>query len=250
MQISTPSPTASINPAWFDQGPLNLGAKVGIAIGAVVALLICLGCCIVWNGKRRRRAYLRNLDTKVAQRGWPSPNAQREMGETAGQSSFRGWDDTPVSQQPLRGWDDTPVSQQAARGWDDSPMTANSDKPFPRYFSPYSSQYNSPVSAQEGQAMQWPQAALPHTHHIGVATTAEGSHEPWSPASEDKGKSKVEAYEMHHVDKSESSSSRSQPHREIEEPPVLNHPGYGRGGNIPPAHYVLNERDARHGNAI
>lgn len=215
-----------------------------------MGLLIILGCCIVWNGKRRRKAYLRNLDTKVAERGWPSPTAQREMGQTQGESLFRGYDDTPLSQRPLRGWDDTPVSQQPSRNWDDSPMTANSEKPFPRYFSPYSSQYNSPVSAQEGQAMQWPQAALPQNHQIGVASGGEGSGEPWSAVSDDKGKARVEAYEMHEVDTSESGSSRSHPRREQTDTPVLSHPGYGRGRNSPPAQYALTEHDARHGHAI
>lgn len=54
---------------------------------------------------------------------------------------------------------DTPLSQKPLTGWDDSPQSATaSDQPYSRYFSPYSSQYNSPVSAAEGPSnMQWPQ---------------------------------------------------------------------------------------------
>ncbi|KAK2594909.1 hypothetical protein QQS21_007357 [Conoideocrella luteorostrata] len=252
VQLSTPSPTSSINPAWFDNGPLSLGAKVGIAIGSLIGLLILLGCGIVCNGKRRRRAYLRNLDIKTAQRGWPSPNPQREMDQTpsVANQSFRGYDDTPLSQRPLRGWDDTPVSQQQARGWDDSPMSANSDQHFPRYFSPYSSQYNSPVSAQAAHAMQWPHAALTQNHQTGVASAGEASATHFSSGYEDKGKSKVEAYEMHEVDRSENGSANSPTGVERNVTPVLGHPGYGRHEHSPPAQYTLTDYDARHGNAI
>ncbi|EFY95098.1 hypothetical protein X797_010358 [Metarhizium robertsii] len=252
VQISTPSPTATVNPAWFDHGPLNLGAKVGIAVGALVALLVVVGCCIIWNGKRRRKAYLRDRDTKIAQRGWPSPTQQREMGQAPAPQSFRGYDDTPVSQRPLRGhgWDDTPVSRQGSRGWDDSPVNANGEKPLPRYFSPYSSQYNSPVSARDGQAMPWPQGALPPNQHAGVAAGGEASGERRSAVSDDKGKARVEAYEMHLVDTSESSSSRSQPPRDRSEAPVLNHPGYGRDGNVPAPQLAVTDHDARRGNVV
>ncbi|POR37044.1 Uncharacterized protein TPAR_02737 [Tolypocladium paradoxum] len=241
VNITAPTPTASVNPEWFDQGPLNLGAKVGIAIGGVALLLMILGCGIVLNGKRRRRAYLRKLEAACAHQGWSSPNAQGR-GDMA---------ETPASQQPFRGWDDTPLSQQPLRGWDDSPMTASPGKPFPTYFSPYSSQYNSPVSAQDGQNMQWPQEALGRTQNIGLALAGDDSGSHWTPSSSDgKGKAREEAYEMHKVDSVESCSSTGHVRMPRTEAPVLGHPGHGRGDNSPPRQYALNEHDARSGKAF
>ncbi|KID82642.1 centromere/microtubule binding protein cbf5-like protein [Metarhizium guizhouense ARSEF 977] len=222
VQISTPSPTATVDPNWFDHGPLTLGAKVGIAIGSLVGLLVILGCGIVLNGKRRRRDYLSKLDTKVAQRGWPEPNAQREMHETSTQHPFRRHSDTPLSQRPLR-------------GWDDSPMTANSEKAFPRYFSPYSSQYNSPVSDVETQNRPWPPAALGSGHGlstrevgISVGGGIDGSANRSPVHDEGKGKARHESYEMHEVDSSASSSSRGVAKASMTEPPVPGHPNHGR----------------------
>ncbi|OAA40289.1 hypothetical protein NOR_05850 [Metarhizium rileyi] len=252
VKISTPSPTASIDPAWFDNGPLNLGAKIGIAVGSIVALLIFLGCGIIWIGKRRRRAYLRNLNTKSAQGGWPSPHHHREMGEAPQPQSFHGYNDTPVSQRPLRGhgWDDTPVSQQGSQGWEDYPLPAAGEKPFPKYFSPYSSQYNSPVSAREGQTMQWPQVAPSQNHHASAAAADESSGEPWSAVSDDKGKARVEAYEMHHVDTSETSSSKSRPSREKTGTPVVDRPDHGKGENMPSSQGALPGHDVSRGGPI
>jgi hypothetical protein len=199
VQISTPSPTASVNPDWFDHGPISLGAKVGIAIGGLVALLIVLGCCVVMNGKRRRKAYLRRIDTQMANNGWPgSPTAAAhgEMGQTPGRAPFRGYDDTPLSQRPLR-------------GWDDSPMTANSDKTFPRTFSPYSSQYNSPVSAQDMPNIQWPPMALGANPGIGVAVSPEGSGDHRQGSKDAKGKGLVEFYEMHEVEGVDNGSGKT-----------------------------------------
>ncbi|KND93574.1 hypothetical protein TOPH_01851 [Tolypocladium ophioglossoides CBS 100239] len=246
VNITAPTPTPSVNPEWFDQGPLNLGAKVGIAIGGFVFLLVILGCGIVLNGRRRRKAYLRKLEATCVQQGWPSPNAQAR-GDMA---------ETPASQPAFREWDDTPLSQQPLRGWDDSPMTASPEKPFPTYFSPYSSQYNSPVSAQDGQNMQWPQGAVGRTQNIGLALGGEvsgpdvsGGH--WTPSSFDgKGKAREEAYEMHEVDSAESGSSKRYVGMPRTETPVLGHPGYGRADNSPPRQYALNEHDARNGNAF
>ncbi|KAG6006241.1 hypothetical protein E4U21_007204 [Claviceps maximensis] len=219
LQISSPSPTAMIDPSWFDNGPITLGAKVGIAIGCIVGALVMFGCGVVWNGKRRRRAFLRNLDAKHAQGEWSAPDKQYEMGETMRQQQqqeqpLRGCNDTPVSQRALRGWNDTPVSQPPSRrGLDDSPLTAGSEPSFSKYFSPYSSLFNSPTSVHDAQVVSWPPASLGPSHHIGLHVvttsgttdcTAGGLHcSPRSAASEDKGKSKVEeAYEMHEVDAS------------------------------------------------
>ncbi|KOS19348.1 hypothetical protein ESCO_000422 [Escovopsis weberi] len=193
VKIVPPSPTATINPDWFDQGPLTLGGKVGIAIGCIIFVLMLAGMAVIWRGKKRRRQFLRKIETQYANTntntkhnegggegggGWPSP--QRDMGET------------PLSQRPLR-------------GWDDSPMTLSTEKTFPRYFSPYSSQYNSPVSAQEGHQMAWPEPALGTPREIGIALA---DRHQWlqSPVEQDREKGKTRddscshEYEMQHVD--------------------------------------------------
>lgn len=180
--IADPLDNTKVDPSWFDNGPLNIGAKAGIAAAGVVVILFIAGCCIIWRGKRKRRAFLRNYEAKQGRsKGWPSPIQTKGMKEVS---------DTPVSQRPLRAWDDSPMSQQ-------------SEQAFPgRYFSPYSSQYNSPVSASDAVVFgqQWPAAAQPQhfqqqqqEHNIGLAL---GNIDP-----DAKGKDKAsESYEMQFVD--------------------------------------------------
>lgn len=121
---------------------LSLGGKVGIAIGGFVFLLFVAGVAIVCVGRHRRRAYLKSVAERYNQPGWPSPNANMAPG------------------MPTHEFSDTPMSQKPLRGWDNSPVSASSDNPsFPRYFSPYSSQFNSPVSATDAQQYAWPAAA-------------------------------------------------------------------------------------------
>lgn len=127
-----------------DYGPVSLGARVGIAFGGLAFILIVAGVCIVCNGKRRRRAFLRELERRHGGQGWPHPKS-RYGGGGNGPDMF----ETPVSQRPLRGWEN------------ESPVSAHTDAPFQRYFSPYSSQYASPVVGPEGPGSnnghhQWP----------------------------------------------------------------------------------------------
>lgn len=147
--ITTPQPTYGSIPV-EDYGPVSLGARVGIAFGGLAFILAVVGFCIVWNGKRRRRAFLRQLEQRHADQGWPHPKT-RYGGSGAGDMF-----ETPVSQRPLRGWDESPISAGPEPGL---------DKPLPRYFSPYSSQYNSPVSttdaASSSAAANWP-AMMPN----------------------------------------------------------------------------------------
>lgn len=142
MNETSPTPTSS----WTDlnnSGPISLGGKVGIAIGGLCLILAIAGFCIVCNGRRRRRAFLRRLEMRHKDAGWPHPSA-------AGAGIHRGPDmnETPMSQKPLRGWDDSPLSATA------------SEPSYARYFSPYSSQQTSPVNgvdAQMSMAHPWPQ---------------------------------------------------------------------------------------------
>ncbi|RDA93428.1 hypothetical protein CP533_2617 [Ophiocordyceps camponoti-saundersi (nom. inval.)] len=115
VSVTAPSPTATLNPAWFDHGSLGLGGKVGIAVGCLAFVLILAGCAVVVNGRRRRRDYLRRLEARYG------PSSSKTGEKEPASAGGRAWDDTPSSQQPLRPWDD-------------------------RHLSPCSTQYNSPVS--------------------------------------------------------------------------------------------------------
>ncbi|ROW02826.1 hypothetical protein VSDG_01611 [Cytospora chrysosperma] len=149
MNETTPTPTNTWTNAINNSGPISLGGKVGIAIGGFCFLLVVAGFFIVCNGRRRRRAFLRKLEMRQKDLNWAQPAM------TTGVMT-RGPDlnNTPLSQKPLRGWDDSPQSATA------------SDPTYARYFSPYSSQYNSPVSAAGTpglMAQQWPQQFHDHT---------------------------------------------------------------------------------------
>jgi hypothetical protein len=235
VQITEPGPMVKPDPSWFEEGPITLGGKVGIAIGGIALLLSLAGCGVVWNGKRRRRAYLRRLERKYGNQGWPSPQnaTQGEMFET------------PISQRPLRGWDDSPMSAQTA-------ATGDAEKPWGRYVSPYSSQYNSPVAGAgvggEGPSMQWPAAALSPQREIGVALGGgDAGGDKWvpsapapaSPAGDVKGKDRDESYEMHRVDSAGGTWTR-QPVN-LQGAPVLGHPGFGRAADSPPLRYSPHE---------
>ncbi|KAK0719949.1 hypothetical protein B0H67DRAFT_486953 [Lasiosphaeris hirsuta] len=141
--ITAPTPTYASVPS-PDYGPVSLGARVGIAFGGLAFILAIVGCCIVCNGKRRRRAFLRDLERRHGGPGWPHPKSRFGSGGDMLE--------TPASQKPLRNWDESPISA----------ITEATERttPLPRYFSPYNSQYNSPVSATDGpgavSSVNWP----------------------------------------------------------------------------------------------
>ncbi|KAJ4388734.1 hypothetical protein N0V93_006194 [Gnomoniopsis smithogilvyi] len=156
MNETSPTPLSD----WTDytnSGPISLGGKVGIAIGGLCVILAITGFCIVCNGRRRRRAFLRKLEMRHKDAGWPHPFA-------AGAGVVhRGPDmnETPLSQKPLRGWDDSPLSATA------------SEPSYARYFSPYSSQQTSPVNgAQMSMAHQWPQQFHDEPTHGGYPSSS------------------------------------------------------------------------------
>ncbi|OIW29761.1 hypothetical protein CONLIGDRAFT_344063 [Coniochaeta ligniaria NRRL 30616] len=138
MNVTTPT-QAPLYTYIPDITAVPIGARVGIAAAGIIVLLATAGCCIIWNGKRRRRRFLRDLEKRHADAGWPHPKTRHGGSDML---------ETPASQKPLRGWDDTPVS---------AATDASADRSLGRYFSPYSSTYNSPVSAMDGPAMRnWP----------------------------------------------------------------------------------------------
>ncbi|KAK8062360.1 Centromere/microtubule-binding protein cbf5 [Apiospora hydei] len=238
VNVSTPTPTAEFK-SHGPAGPLSLGAIVGVVIGGVVAILAFMGCCVVWNGKRRRKAFLRKREEM--QKTWPSPAPGSEMFQT------------PVNQQqPLRNWGDTPLSQRPLRGWDESPITPVTEHTYPgRYVSPYGSQFTSPVSAAHtpGPNSGWP--AEKAAQNIGVAISPDSEHGHNAFWGDKKGKDREQhqqqqqqqQHHYHHGNENEdayemqegvgSAGGHSQ-HQVLQYQhqvaPFLEHPGYGRRG--------------------
>ncbi|KAF6819776.1 lpxtg-domain-containing protein [Colletotrichum sojae] len=236
VNITDPTPTNTYVPN-YDNGPISLGGKVGIAIGGILLILAVAGFCVVWNGKRRRRAFLKKLEMKQKgpASGWPTP------------LNTAGINGTPLSQRPLRSWDDTPNSSRPTQGWDESPLSPQGEKQFPRYFSPYSSQYNSPVSGNEAQNMQWPigdasNAQPRQTQEIGIALGGDDPTEQGWQESSTKGKGRSESYELREVD------ADWDPRQRHPSPPVLQHPAHTMyAEHNPAAWHGMTEEDLRRG---
>ncbi len=211
VNVTMPTPTSTfVSDARV--GKLTYGAIAGIAVGAAVFLLIVVGCGVVLNGKRKRKAYLR--EREKLQKNWPG------QGGGAGGEMF----ETPISQRPLRGWEDSPVS-------------AATERSYPQYFSPYTSQYNSPVSAAEAVpgSVAWP---AEKTRNIGVALSPD--HEGSTAWGDAKGKERAGAdgdgYELQEGIHSGGGGHQYPyvPPPPPHQAPTLNHPGYGRRGPTPP----------------
>ncbi|KAI5924154.1 hypothetical protein F4810DRAFT_146760 [Camillea tinctor] len=226
VNVTDPTPTATFN-VDNSTGALGNGEIAGIVIGGVVVLLALMGCGVVINGKRRRRAYLRRRGE--LSKNWPTP-PQGGNGSGAAGEMF----ETPISQRPLRGWEDSPISAA-------TPST------FPPYFSPYASQYNSPVSAAGGPSSKngngnnqaWPvENAVAAAQNIGVAISPDhdGSVTHWG---DKKGKEKAdldrEGYELQEGVSSAGGYGAPvpippPPSSLPQQTPMLGHPGYGRYG--------------------
>ncbi|KAJ0372586.1 hypothetical protein COL154_000319 [Colletotrichum chrysophilum] len=233
VNATDPTPTNTYVPN-YNSGPISLGGKVGIAIGGVVVILALTGFCIVWNGKRRRRAFLKKMEMKQKgpANGWPSP------------LNVAGLNGTPLSQRPLRSWEnDTPNSSRPTHGWDESPLSPQGEKAFPRYFSPYSSQYNSPVSGTEAPNMQWPTNGPDPQHQqqeIGLALGGDDAQQDWDDSH--KGKGRSESYELREVDHQWDARQRHP------SPPVLQHPAHPMyAEHNPAAYHGMTEDDLRRG---
>lgn len=195
VNITEPTPTATFIPNYYP-GPLDLDARVGIAFGSLVLILIVAGIFIIWNGKRKRRAFLKRLETKINKRpaGWPSPI----------DTSTGPYFDKGSTQKPPRTWDDTPLSQKPLRDWDNSPQSVETEKFPTRYFSPYSSRFNSPDANVDAKHMQWPsdnklaRSPVSDMREIGVAL---GGPEPSPMWQDSKGKgASEEVYELKEVE--------------------------------------------------
>ncbi|KAF2970327.1 hypothetical protein GQX73_g3216 [Xylaria multiplex] len=210
--VTNPTPTAAVQ-AHNSVGPLSYGAIAGIVIGGVAFVLTLLGCGVVMNGKRRKKNYLRGCEEQT--KNCPSPPGAGDMFET------------PLSQKPLRGgWGDSPVSA----------ATTDGQYQYARYFSPYTTQFDSPTSAVEGHGqMTWP---AEKAQSIGVALSPDHDRAE-SPWSDRKGKEKADAsvdgYELQGISSTGGYGYPVPPPPPIlSEAPVLNHPGYGRQGQSYP----------------
>ncbi|KAI2606537.1 hypothetical protein GGR54DRAFT_436939 [Hypoxylon sp. NC1633] len=266
VNVTDPTPTATFAPPGIT-GPLDSGAIAGVVIGGLVVLLGVAGCGIVLNGKRRRKAYLRRREH--ATKNWPGAQG----GGGGGGEMF----ETPISQRPLRG-----------AGWEDSPVSAATQTTFPPYFSPYASQYNSPVSGGgvEGSGPGvggWPvveKGMYGNTNHtdgnngnngygngngngngygnIGVAISpdreiAAAAASPWG--DDKKGKEKeADGFELQEGVNSAGGYDfpiPPPPPRMPAQAPVLSHPGYGRRGPaLQPQSRGLQADDGMPGNAL
>jgi hypothetical protein len=145
VNITTPSatPIYTFTP---QNGGLTLEAKIGIVVAGIVVLMATIGFCIVWNGKRRRRAILAEVQKASGYSEWRAHQLGLQGTPYIGKEPGPSFYDSPQSQRPLK----------RALSWDQgSPESAQAEK---AYFSPYSSNYTSPVSGVEsiGHAPLWP----------------------------------------------------------------------------------------------
>lgn len=221
VNITSPSSSASAGVTTASGHGLSLGDKVGIAVAGVVLLLATIGFCIVWNGKRRRRAYLKKHQARTGYSDWlaaqqtPNPNHQ-PMSSTDSQQNFF---DSPQSTKPL-----VPGAAWGGVRDDESPMTGIGEKV---YFSPYSSQYNSPISAADQPNIigrDWPidRKGSFNGNSLGGSAQRSRSRDQKERIREDE-----EGIPMQNVT------------------PVLNHPGHGRQGSL-----GLTADDHKQGHAV
>jgi len=153
------SPTGTPNSSYKPSGSkVGLGVKIGIAIGCSLVVLGIAGFCIVRRGRQRRRSLLLKHQQETGYSAWLSAQHNRgsvlstqprDMSEAGGSAvSGKGaFYDSPSSQRPLV----SKIPWRAGRREDDTPISADSEKM--QQFSPYSSQYSSPVSATDQISM-------------------------------------------------------------------------------------------------
>ncbi|KAH8821720.1 hypothetical protein F5884DRAFT_100479 [Xylogone sp. PMI_703] len=218
VNITTPGLTPSGLPS-SGHGPLSLGGKVGIVVAGVVAILMVTGFCIVCRGRRRRRAEIARHQRESGYVKWYQEQQMQAHGGgmSSGNVSAGGFFDSPQSQQPLhhgRPWAERHIE-------DESPASAMGEK---AYFSPYTSQYSSPISAQDMvQGMQdWPIDRKGSISGYGDRDRKEPEPEPFG--------ERIELQEVKHASP----------------PPVLVQPGPGRTF----LRTALGEEDVKRGDAI
>jgi len=179
VNITDPLASSSAIASTFapNPGPLTLGAKAGIAVGSLLALLILAGCAVVWRGKRRRRAVL----AAYARRGGAA------MQEVPRWKQAAATDDSPQSvssgafmAKPSNSW---PWQGQAGGAGEESPLSATGAQGAQgaqQVWSPYVSQHASPVSAEQGARAQWGSVPIPRPYRRdSIGVLAEREREMW-----------------------------------------------------------------------
>jgi hypothetical protein len=186
---------------------LNRGGIIGIVIGVLVFLVTVAGFCVVWQGKRRRR---RILAEKARASGYEWQAKHGAIGNSPQEHSGPFFD-SPLSQRPF------------ANAWGDheaSPVSANVEK---AYFSPYSSQYTSPVSANDRpmHPQEWP-------------TDSKRTLSPDGPSlAHDWGRDSKKGISTLGMQRDEGENIEMTGIVGVHEstPPMLSHPGHGRASS-------------------
>ncbi|KAH8598095.1 hypothetical protein B0O99DRAFT_506613 [Bisporella sp. PMI_857] len=208
------------------KGGLSLGAKVGIAVSAIVVFLITAGCCIIGFGRRRRRKALAQHQQRTGYSKWLVDQKRAEsqpMDMSGAGESGPMFHDSPQSQRPLvqsHLW-----GQPSSAIEESSPASAFGEK---AYFSPYSSQYSSPVSANDQVKVvgrEWP---TDRKGSLGGVVAGLGRSRSTDKRVLQEEEEAGDRIEMQNV------------------PPVLLHPGNGRGRPRP----GLTAVDVQKGTAI
>jgi hypothetical protein len=162
VKIGTPLSSASAVASTFNahKPSLTLGAKIGIAVGSFLFLATILGCCIVWRGRRKRRAQLARFAAKRQEKiqvmttvdqvpKWKEQHHDSPQSESS--RAFQSQGSWQWSEADAARWQQS--QQDLAIRTTESPIS-----PSPQFFSPYTSQHNSPISPTQGQPMMrdWP----------------------------------------------------------------------------------------------
>lgn len=127
-----------------NEGPIDLGTKIGIVVGSIVVALAIIGITIICCGKRRRRKVLEQRERQ----------AEQLWAENGGSGANLG---SPVMERVERIRTGPRLDTKWAIGAssNESPLSPISEQAF----SPYKSKYNSPVSARQipgTQPFEWP----------------------------------------------------------------------------------------------
>jgi len=139
--ITTPTPSSASSSYSYTSNTKTTSKIVGIVVGTIVFCLIVAGVFVVCRGKRRRRAHLR----KLARASFRGPGFSNRYEQTKDHNS-------PISINSAMFMAPHSYPWQTYSHQDESPVSSMGD---PAHFSPYVSNYNSPVSSKV--AKQQPQ---------------------------------------------------------------------------------------------
>ncbi|KAB8299918.1 hypothetical protein EYC80_000161 [Monilinia laxa] len=258
LNMTSPTPTAVAGKAYSG---LSLNARIGVAVGIIVLALFITGFCIIFNGRRRRRRILRQHQLDTGYAAWKNahdvdglgghiPIAETNSAVSNMTSGSGGFFDSPTSQNPLQPnyWGQQQPQSGNHNGpaimtpIEDSPITPMGEKV---YFSPYSSQYNSPSTASadtNGRSPNGDQWPMDRKSSFGQGG---GSMAEKLKAREKARRKKEEEVmnERNQIELQNMQGVQSVQNQNIA--PVLGHPGYGREGAR-----GLTSEDARRGDAV